>query len=360
MNKKCFLSFIVLISLFINTYSQDRTITGIITDYRGKPLGGVNIMAKDYPSLTTISGADGQFRLPVFKITKALIFSFADMKTKTVELSDLNNLLVIMDYLPGKNAHPWNILYSINIYRSDVYNQSKDSDSSWTNSGGPGFGASIEIEYFFSQKIGISTGIGFNSFTHKAWLSNFNNYGVNTVLRTDIDNETYYLYSRVNNLDEQITVKVISIPLKLKYRFKQGKKWDFFIDAGVKFLMTKEARVKATGQSTWQGYYPQYHIVLYDLPEYGFINYNFDIDNNIENHSKFMTSFTSSIGVSKSIGKKSSFDISIFFEQSLSDLKYKQPVYPADFLNTVGTVDKTKLRGLGLVLGFRHNFVKSK
>jgi hypothetical protein len=360
MEKKFVISFIAFSCFILNTYSQDRMINGTIIDYRGKPLAGVNIMAKDYPSLLTMSGVDGQFRLPVYSFTKALIFSFSGAKTQEVKLSDSNQLLVIMEYEPGKNPHPWNVTIAGQIYRSDVFNKAKATDSSWSTSGAPHANISIEIEYFISQKLGFGTGISINSYTNKAWLNNFNNYQINSIERIDKDSDMYYLYNTVNTIDELTTVKVISIPLKIKYRFKQGQKWDYFIDAGVKLMLTRQARVKATGNCSWQGYYPEYHVVLFELPEYGFNDYRIDSENAIENYKKLMFAFTASIGISRRLGKKSSLELGFNIDEGLSDLNYISPAHPADFLNTNGIVSKNKVRAIGFSLGFRHNFVKNK
>ncbi len=354
------LSILVFLYLSTQTLAQDRTITGNITDYRGKPLAGVNVTVKDYPSMTTISGADGEFRIQVYDFTKALVFSFSGMKTKEVQLTELNRILVVMEYLAGKNPNPFGIFFYAQSYKSEIYNSSKYADSSWRFGSGSGFSATFEIEYSFTQKIIFSAGIGISSYKGKAWLDNFNNYGINAISRTDIDNETYYLYNQVNYLEEFTEVKALSLPIKIKYRFKPGKKWDFFIDGGLKLLQTTSASVKARGESTWQGYYPQYHIVLYDIPEYGFTTYSIDSNNDIPNYNKLMLSLIGNIGLSHSLGKKMNFDLGIFYERGISDLNYNEPVHQADFLNTVGILDKTSIRAIGIILGLRYLFIKTK
>ncbi|NJO92360.1 MAG: hypothetical protein HC831_27860 [Chloroflexia bacterium] len=62
--------------IFCHIRAQDRTITGKVTDVKGSPLGGVNVTAKDYPSLTTISGVDGEFRMEIFDLPRRLFFRF--------------------------------------------------------------------------------------------------------------------------------------------------------------------------------------------------------------------------------------------------------------------------------------------
>ena len=360
MLRKTILIFMFSVLVFEIAISQDRILTGKIIDYRGMPIAGVNIIDKDYPSLATISGVDGQFRLSVFNFTKILQFSFNGMKDKEVVLTDANELLIVLDYLPWENPHPWSIAIVGQVNGSDVYSQARYSDSVWDCSGAPAVGINIEMDYFFSQKIGLSTGLSVNQYRSKAWLDNFDNYGTNTLRRMDKDNEMYYLYNYVSNVFENTYVSSVSVPLSLKYRLRPDKNWDFFIKAGVKFIYVLKAHIKAEGQSEWQGYYPAYHVVLYDVPEYGFTVYDINYDKEIQDYNNMLFSFISSLGISKRMGKRVNFELSTFYEQGINDLNYSRPVYEADFLNTVGKVDKTLVRALGFMLGFRYNFVSNR
>ncbi len=356
------ISFIILIFLYFSFLikSQERLITGRITDYKGKPLGGVNITAKDYPTLTTISGVDGEFRIEIFDFTKVLIFSFADMQTKELILGDQDRLIVVMEYMAMKNPDPWSLILNLNTGRSDVANKSKESDQSWNSKGDAGSGAFLEIEYLLTKNIGLGTGIGYNTYANKSYLKQFNNYGQNYLQKIDKDNESYYLYNEVSSVDERIKVKAISFPVKLKFHFRAGKKLGFFTDIGIKMIYATSATVVANGSSIWQGYYPQYHIVLYDLPEYGFVKYNINSENPIIDYNKFQYSFILSLGMSYRIKKEFNIDFGVYFDNSLSDLKYDKPIHQADYLNTIGKIDKTTLKGLGLMLGFRFHFVRKR
>jgi hypothetical protein len=356
MRRKTIFSLFIFTLIIQNIAAQERVITGKVLDYKGRPVAGVNIIVKDYTSLSTISGADGMFKIPIYNFTKVLQFSFPGMQSKEVSISGKKDLMVVMDYLPGHNPYPWNIVFYSQVYEANIYNKSKNNDSSWVCSGAPGLSLSLEIEYFISQKFGISTGIGINTYSAKAWLNNFNNYGINNVKKVDKDNETYFLYNNAYSVEENSVVKSISLPLKIKYRFKPGKKWDYFIDAGIKLMYITEAHIKARGKTEWQGYYPSYHVVLYDVPEYGFTKYEINSENKIPDYSKLMLSITGNIGISISIGINSNLDLGFFYEHGISDLNYTQPAYEADFINTTGITSKTFLTGKGAIIGFRYNF----
>jgi len=355
MRFKTVITLVIYLFLVKEVRAQERKISGKVLDFRGRPVAGVNIVVKDYPSINTISGVDGQFRLTVFNFSKVLQFSYPGMKNKEVSIVGLKDILVIMDYMVGKNPHPWSFALKSQIYASDLYNKSKSSDTSWVSSGAPAIGLSFELEYFFDQRFGIITGIGINKFAAKAWLNNFSNYGVNNVPRIDKDNESYFLYTSVYSIEENSHVSAISFPLKLRYLFRSGKKWEFFIDAGIKMLITSKATVKALGQAELEGYYPSYPVVLYDVPEYGFTTYDINSEHKIQDYNKLVTAFTTSCGISRSFGKNWTFDLGLFYDNAISDLKYTKPVYEADYINTSGIVDKTYLRAFGMHMGFKYN-----
>ena len=57
---------IILIFFIGQINAQERMITGKVTDLMGNPLAGVNVAVKDYPTIMTITGADGEYRIEAF------------------------------------------------------------------------------------------------------------------------------------------------------------------------------------------------------------------------------------------------------------------------------------------------------
>lgn len=349
---------LVIFAFFSHINAQDRLITGKITDIKGNALAGVNVSAKDYPSVTTISGVDGEFRLEIFDFTKALIFSFSNMKTKEVALNDtIDRVLVTMEYMAFKNTNPWSLSLNIFTSQSHVYNGAKDEHPDWEYSGEPGFMSSFEIDYFITQNIGLSTGLGINFYTSHVSANNISN-DQNSIERIDQDNDSYFLYVDNTSLSEKTRVRTLSIPVKAKFRLWPGKKWGLNADIGIKIMSTLSAKVKADGNTEWRAYYPQYNVVIYDVPDYGYTQYDINSENSIIDYEKLTYSFIASLGGSRRLNKKMNLDFGLFFERGLTDLKYDQPVHEADFLNVVGIVDETKLNAFGIMLGLRYQIIK--
>jgi TonB-linked SusC/RagA family outer membrane protein len=71
--------------------SQERVITGIVTDESGNPLPGVSIQAKG-TGKGTITDSEGKFTIAIGDEVKILAFSFVGMLSKEVEIGEMNEL----------------------------------------------------------------------------------------------------------------------------------------------------------------------------------------------------------------------------------------------------------------------------
>jgi len=320
MDKKLFNSVIILFLIFCSINAQERTVTGKVTDLMGNPLAGVTVSVKDYASIMTISGADGEYRIDIFDFSKALVFTFSGMKTREVPVGDIDRIMVQMEFLPFKNPNPLNIGFFIRPVNTEIYNEAIAKDEFWDMASDFGIMAELNVDYFFTQNIGIGTGIGYSEYNTGFYLSNFDNYGENYLERTDKDGDDYYLYNKVNNTDETIKIQSLDIPLKFKFRYRQDKKLGFFLDLGVKFMYVFQAKIQGDISAEWQGYYPEYHVVLNNLPEYDFIQYDTDISQTWENYEQINISAVGSIGISYRIGKKLHADLGFYVDYGLSDL----------------------------------------
>ncbi len=359
--KKSLLSSVLFIFFFINYLNaQERTITGKVTDVMDNPVAGVTVSIKDYASLMTISGADGEYRIDVFDFSTALVFTFVGMKVKEVPIGDDDTISVKMEYLPMQNPNPWNIGLFIRPSNTEIYNKSIANDEFWDLQSEFGIIAELSIDYFLTQYIGIGTGIGYSEYNTGFYLNNFSNYGNNYLDRVDKDGDFYYLYNLVNGVDETNKIQSFDIPIKLKFRYRQNKTIGFYLDLGVKFMYIFQAKMNGNISGEWQGYYPQYHVVLNNLPEYNFVQYDNDINQIWDEYEKMNAALTGSIGISYRLGQKFHADLGFYTEYGLTDLRYERPKHPADFLNTIGIIDKTSTRAMGINLGLRYSIGKKR
>ena len=89
------MSYLLLLSMLAS--SQDRTVSGIVTDGRDNtPLAGVTVQGKG-SQIATQTQSDGRFSLSVPSSVQALIFSFVGFEDKEIELGSSNTLTVSMN-----------------------------------------------------------------------------------------------------------------------------------------------------------------------------------------------------------------------------------------------------------------------
>lgn len=75
--------------------SQERLITGKVTDENGNPLPGVSIQAKG-TGKGTITDAEGNYTIEISDVVKTLIFSFVGMVKQEVEVFDQTTINIVM------------------------------------------------------------------------------------------------------------------------------------------------------------------------------------------------------------------------------------------------------------------------
>lgn len=125
-----------------------------------------------------------------------------------------------------------------------------------------------EIGYFFSTYIGISSGIGFNSYKSKATLKSFQN----NFLTTDSEKETFEMRVSSSGFAEEQKIGYLSIPLCLNVRMPIKKSIGVFLKSGLSFAFPVNKTYSSSGIFSYKGYYQNYNVLLENLPAYGFEN----------------------------------------------------------------------------------------
>jgi len=184
------------------------------------------------------------------------------------------------------------------------------------------FGGSLEIGYFFSKSIGISSGIGYSSYKSQIELATYQNK-FNT---TDSENETYERQVSGTDIKEIQKVGFLSIPVCLDIRLPLSKKMGFFLQPGLSFAIPVTKKYTSSGIFTYKGYYPAYNVLLQNLPAYGFPgNVNSVTDGSLEIKSLHINALISA-GFDFLIQKNIQLGIAAFYSKSLSNISdYPSP-----------------------------------
>ena len=120
----------------------------------------------------------------------------------------------------------------------------------------------------------------------------------------------------------------------------------FNVQAGVNLSFMISSFFNAEGNTTIEGYYPEYSVVLYDIPEYGFTTNPVD-ETNDWNLNQFQLSAFLSLGIQIPVNDKFTIHTGPYFTFGLNDLVYDKGKHPEDFFNISGEPGKLTTRGVG-------------
>jgi len=128
------------------------------------------------------------------------------------------------------------------------------------------FGGGLEIGYFFSNYIGLSSGISFVSCKTQLTLNSYQNK-FNTL---DTENEPYERQVSGTNIQELQKVGFLSVPVCLNIRLPLNNAIGFILQPGINLSVPVNKSYTTSGTFTFKGYYPAYNALLENLPAFGF------------------------------------------------------------------------------------------
>ncbi len=181
---------------------------------------------------------------------------------------------------------------------------------------------SLEIGYFFSDYIGLSSGIGFISANGQVSLDSYQNK-FNT---TDSENEAYERQVSGTDMKEVQNIGFLSVPICLNIRLPFNKKMGLFLQTGIDVAVPIIKKTHSSGTFTYKGYYPAYNVLLENLPAYGFpSNTSMVADGKLELKPLCFDAIAAA-GFDFFIQKKMQIAIAAYYNKSLSNVSaYASP-----------------------------------
>jgi hypothetical protein len=149
---------------------------------------------------------------------------------------------------------------------SKVKNMSVQNGSNLNYTDKIALSGSLEIGYFFSRYFGFSTGLNYSSYNTQLNLDSYQD----NLDETDQDNEKYELRVSGSEVAEIQNINVMGIPFYMNIRIPFKTNFGFFAQAGINVAIPLKNSYITSGTFTYEGYFPEYNVLLKDLPEYGF------------------------------------------------------------------------------------------
>ena len=123
-----------------------------------------------------------------------------------------------------------------------------------------------EVGYFFGETIGVSFGIGFDSYKTNLILGSYQS----KLQSTDTEGESYERQISGRNIKESQNIGFLNVPLCLNLHLPLGKNMEILFKPGLKYAIPIVKKYESSGIFTYKGYYAQYPVTLENLPDYGF------------------------------------------------------------------------------------------
>lgn len=150
---------------------------------------------------------------------------------------------------------------------SYIFNKSIYNSENWKAK--KGFGVNFEVGYFgkFSRIIGYGFGLGYSSYSTEISSDPVSN---STPGYIDIDGDEYTQLLHTSVLVEKTKISYFDIPLFIEFSTINIDKIGFYGRAGLKISFPLAKTFTSSGNASYEGYYDQYNVVLYGIPELGF------------------------------------------------------------------------------------------
>lgn len=248
---------------------------------------------------------------------------------------------------------------SLNGLSTNISNEKTFISSPLVNKKGNSFSASLDLGYFFSRIAGINIGIGYGSYVSE--------FSIDTISvkyqATDSENENYEMQIIGKSIIENQKISFLSFPVCINLRFPASEKLGLFLKGGVNIDIPVTRSYNGSATFTYNGYYPEYPVLLRNLPDYGF-------PSNLETKSSgklkinsVNTTFIASGGVYISLGRKLRLLLGAHLSKSLSNVSAYKPnpgfriTSEANELNSImeGS-SKASLQAVGVNLGINYYF----
>jgi hypothetical protein len=247
--------------------------------------------------------------------------------------------------------------FSVGPSQSQIVTTGINSVSKLLSSQKYSFSGSVDFGYFLSKYFGLSTGIGYSSYSTLLTLDAYQNAGP----AVDSENEAFEMRVTGSGIKEDQKVGFLTVPFSLILHVPLSKSLGFFVQPGINLAIPISKTFQNSGIFTYKGYYSSYNILLEDLPAYGFpTNLSSESSGDMELKSPNFNAIVSA-GFDFLIKSKFQVGIAGFYNRSLVNVsgyaspeKFQLTTVAGDLNSLMGGSNKTTAQSMGISIVFRY------
>jgi hypothetical protein len=233
------------------------------------------------------------------------------------------------------------------ISNNGVYNSSNLKQTPGLN-----INEAVEIGFRLSKYFSLSTGFAYSSYSTSLGMSEYNN----SYDSIDSENDNFEMRIVGSGIVEKQKVTYLSLPLKIQFQFLFNKKFGVFLNSGIMVSLPVSKNYSGSGIFDYNGYYPDYNITLYNLPDYGFpenVNLKKKGTLNLTDHN---FNFISSAGFTFKVNPLIGLSLGLYYDQSLASISNYTPDNfhltrkSGDYNSLMSSTSDASLRAIGTAL----------
>lgn len=204
-----------------------------------------------------------------------------------------------------------------------------------------GFGFGGEVVYYLERFpiLAFGTRVVFRVFNTSQELVEIRQ---NSLMRTDVDEDIYSLEVSATNLNEEINLSFIEIPIfvKGKYDITASRYINHvYANLGPVFSISASENILTSGEYELKGYYPDYHVQLYNIPFYGYQKYSKDDLQTNSTLKQFSVSAFAELGINIPIARDLiSIDFAMGYQKGLISIASRDVNYLAADIGQTNTI----------------------
>jgi len=259
------------------------------------------------------------------------------------------------DINAGKLPH---FYLGLNFCPSKTYiiNSGSTTISALTSAGKNSITGAFEAGYSFSKYFGISSGIGFSSYSSDLSLNKYdNNYD------TTDNVESYKRIISGKNITEIQKISFLNVPISVCLQLPFNDNFGLYFQSGLNFSIPVIKSYTSSGTFTYIGYYQAYNVYITGVPYEGLEKDYATSDKGELKLKSIITELNTSAGAQFYIQNKIQISLGILYCKSLSDIsgytlstKYNLSSIPDQMKSMMEGSTKATASSFGLRIGFRY------
>lgn len=178
------------------------------------------------------------------------------------------------------------------------------------------FTGAIELGYMFTKAFGIRTGVGITSYQTDLLLQTYKD----SLNLKDSENDSYKLRISGSGIKEHDSFRNISIPINIILNIRVSGSVSLFAEPGISLSFAAGNTFSGSSTFTYKGYYPEYNVLLENLPSHGFVSNSIIKSEGKPELKKVWTDFVFYGGLKFNISRKVQLLAGAGFSKSLTNI----------------------------------------